>query len=83
MKNMQAAAIAEKYKVSIPQLGIRYCLQLELLPLPKTVNPKHMKINADVDFVIAEHDMDILKNMEQIKNYGEFSKFPVFGGRMV
>lgn len=82
MKNKDVAAIAEKYRVSIPQLGIRYCLQLGLLPLPKTGNPKHMKINAEVDFVISESDMEILKNMEQIKDYGEFSKFPVFGGQI-
>jgi hypothetical protein len=52
-----------------------------MLPLHKTSNPKHMKINADVDFVISESDMDMLKNMEQIKDYGEFSIFPVFGGK--
>jgi hypothetical protein len=51
-----------------------------MFPLPKTGNPKHMKINADVDFIISESDMDILKNMEQIKGYGEFSMFSVFGG---
>lgn len=82
MKNKHVAAIADKYKVSVPQLGIRYCLQLGMLPLPKTGNPKHMKINSEVDFIISESDMDILKNMEQIKDYGEFSKFPVFGGNL-
>jgi hypothetical protein len=38
-----------------------------------------MKTNADVDFVIAEEDMEFLKNMEQIEHYGEHSKFRVFG----
>jgi diketogulonate reductase-like aldo/keto reductase len=38
----------------VPQLSIRYDLQLGLLPLPKTTNPAHMKNNADVDFVISE-----------------------------
>jgi diketogulonate reductase-like aldo/keto reductase len=83
LKNKEIAAIAEKYKVSVPQLGIRYCLQLDLLPLPKTANPQHMKANADVDFVISESDLNFLKNMEQIKDYGEHSKFPVFGGKIV
>lgn len=79
LKNPEIAAIAEKYKVSIPQLGIRYILQLGLLPLPKTSHPKHMKTNADVDFVISERDMEFLKNVKQIEDYGEHSKFPVFG----
>ena len=82
MKNRQIADVAQKYEVSIPQLCIRYCLQLGLLPLPKTANPTHMENNADVDFVISDEDMEILKNAEKIKNYGEFSLFPVFGGKM-
>ncbi len=70
--------IADKYDVSVPQLCIRYALQLGLLPLPKTSNPDHMKSNADVDFEISDEDMETLKNREQIKDYGEASKFPVF-----
>ena len=82
MKNDEVKKIAEKYGVSVPQLGIRYCLQLDLLPLPKTANPTHMKNNADVDFVISDEDMNILKNIEKIKNYGEASMFPVYGGKL-
>jgi diketogulonate reductase-like aldo/keto reductase len=79
LKNQKIVSIAEKYKVSVAQLSIRYDLQLGLLPLPKTANPQHMKSNAAVDFVIAEEDMDFLKNMEQIEDYGAAAKFPVFG----
>lgn len=78
LKNQQVVKIAEKYDVSVPQLAIRYCLELGLLPLPKTANPKNMKSNADVDFEISLSDLDILKNIEPIKDYGESSKFPVF-----
>ncbi|MBS1644659.1 MAG: aldo/keto reductase [Bacteroidetes bacterium] len=79
MKNQKVMAMAEKYGVSVPQLSIRYCLELGLLPLPKTSNPKNMKNNADVDFKISAQDMDELKNIEPIKDYGESGKFPVFG----
>src|SRR5215213_3717161 len=78
-KNREVAAIAEKYKVSVSQLAIRYCLELGLLPLPKTANAVHMKTNAEVDFVVNEEDMEFLKNMQQIEDYGEHSKFPVYG----
>jgi diketogulonate reductase-like aldo/keto reductase len=78
-KNAEVAAIADKYKVSVSQLAIRYCLELGLLPLPKTANPQHMKTNAEVDFVISEEDMNLLKNVGQIEHYGEHSKFPVYG----
>jgi len=80
MKNQEVKIMAEKYGVTVPQLSIRYTLQLGMLPLPKTANPAHMKNNADVDFVISDEDMEFLKNMEQIENYGEASMFPVYGG---
>ena len=82
LKNEKVAKIAEEYGVTIPQLGIRYLLQLGLLPLPKTANPEHMRTNAEVDFVISEADMDALKNVEQIEDYGRASMFPVFGGSL-
>lgn len=82
MKNQEVIKMAGKYGVSVPQLSIRYCLELGLLPLPKTANPEHMKNNADVDFSISAEDMEILKNLKQIKNYGEASMFPVYGGRL-
>ena len=82
MKNEQVASIAQKYGVTIPQLSIRYILQLGLLPLPKTANPVHMKNNADVEFVISNEDMDFLLNIDQIENYGNASMFPVFGGEL-
>ena len=82
LKNEEIAAIAERYEVSIAQLCIRYCLQLGALPLPKTANTEHMRENSKVDFEISEADMNILKAIGRIKNYGESSLFPVFGGKM-
>lgn len=82
MRNEKIAQIAEKYGVSIPQLCIRYDLQLGMIVLPKTANPVHMKENADVEFVISEEDMEVLKVIEKIKDYGKHSFFPVFGGKM-
>lgn len=78
LDNEEISAIAEKYGVSVPQLCIRYCLQLGLLPLPKSGNIDHIRSNAEVDFDISEDDMDSLKSMEKIKDYGDASDFPVF-----
>jgi len=80
LKKEEIASVAEKYNVSVPQLSIRYDLQLGLLPVPKTENPAHMKENADVDFVISEEDMEYLRNVEPIEDYGSASRWPVFGG---
>jgi len=82
MKNQEVIRIAEKNGVSVPQLSIRYTLQLGLLPLPKTANPVRMKKNAEVDFEISAEDMELLINLEQIKDYGDASMFPVYGGKL-
>lgn len=81
LKNESIKAMAEKYGVAVPQLCIRFDLQLGMIVLPKTANPEHMKANAEVDFTISDEDMNTLMNMEKIKDYGEYSRFPVFGGR--
>lgn len=80
LKNLKVREIADKYDATVPQLSIRYTLQLGLLPLPKTANPEHMKSNADVNFEISDEDMETLKNVDRIADYGEHSAFPVYGG---
>jgi diketogulonate reductase-like aldo/keto reductase len=78
LRNPDVARMAERYQVSVPQLCIRYCLQLGMLPLPKTANPDHLRSNAAVDFTITDADMAALTGMEPIKDYGAASEFPVF-----
>lgn len=74
--------MAKKYNVSVAQLCIRYVLQLGMVALPKTANPDHMKSNAAVDFEIAASDMEALKHVERISDYGDSSFFPVYGGKL-
>ena len=66
---------------SVPQLCIRYDVQLGMIVLPKTANPDHMRTNGELDFVISDEDMEFLKNIEHIKDYGDHSFFPVSGGK--
>lgn len=81
LKNGQITGMAEKYGVSPAALCIRYVFQLGTVALPKTADPQHMKENAAVDFIIEDADMETLKNVATIENYGEFSYFPVFSGK--
>jgi diketogulonate reductase-like aldo/keto reductase len=80
LKNPDVQAMADKYGVSVPQLCIRYTLQLGTVSLPKTANPEHMRSNAVVDFVISEADMAALRGLKA-QDYGEHSKFPVYSGK--
>jgi diketogulonate reductase-like aldo/keto reductase len=80
LKNADVAAMAENYGVSVPQLCIRYTLQLGTVSLPKTASPEHMRSNAEVDFVISDADMDALRNLHA-RDYGDSSVFPVYSGK--
>lgn len=78
MKNTEIKKMAKKYQVSIPQLAIRYCLELGLLPLPKSANKDHIQTNSSLNFELAEADLDYLKNIKLIDNYRDSSDFPVY-----
>jgi diketogulonate reductase-like aldo/keto reductase len=82
VKNEKILAMAAKYGVTAPQLCVRYVLQLGIVALPKTANAAHMEENGNVDFTISDADMETLKHMEHIQDYGEHSFFPVFGGKL-
>lgn len=74
--------MAAKYGVSVPQLCIRYTLQLGAVSLSKTANPAHMAANAAVNFEISAEDMETLKHFKHIESYGESGGFPVYGGKL-
>lgn len=81
LDHAEIGEMAAKYDVSIPQFCIRYILQLDLLALPKTANPDHMRTNADVDFEISAEDMAALKAITAA-DYGDASVFPVYSGKV-
>ncbi len=60
------APIAEKYGVTIPQLCIRYCIEKNTLPLPKSVHKERIIANIDVDFKIEKEDIDYLDSIGRI-----------------
>lgn len=80
LKNETIVAMAQQYGVSVPQLCIKYVLNLGTVALPKTSNVEHMQNNASLDFEISEEDMEALKALN-FKDYGEYSFFPVFSGK--
>jgi diketogulonate reductase-like aldo/keto reductase len=74
LDNPTLVRTAESYGVSVPQLCIRYVLQLATQAPPKTANPEHMRANAQVDFEISDPDMHALLN-------GEHSYLPAYSGK--
>jgi len=78
LRNETIAKVALRYGVSAAQVCIRYCLQLGMLPLPKTESRDHLLSDTMVDFEISPEDMALLKGMDRIHDYGAYSHFPVF-----
>ena len=82
LKNPIIRKVSDKYGVSPAQLCLKYALQLDMVILPKTESVQHMRENAQLDFEISAEDMELLKNIEHIKDYGDSSFFPVYGGKL-
>lgn len=57
--------IAKKYDVSVAKLCLRWCLQNEVIPLPKSESRERMQQNLNLfDFEISKEDMEIINNIE-------------------
>lgn len=82
LKNKTIKEIADRLNVSIAQLSIRYTLELGLISLPKATSVEHLKDNLDVNFKISSGDMKKLIELDNIENYGDYSFFPVFSGKL-
>lgn len=63
--------IAVKYRKSVAQVCIRWALQHEVLPLPKSVTPTRIHENLDVfDFELSVADMRTIDRMEYFGGSG-------------
>lgn len=58
--------ISKKYGKTTAQVLVRYCLQKNWVPLPKSDNPERIAQNADVyGFDLAGEDMSKLDSLDQ------------------
>ena len=65
LQNEDLIQIASKYNKSVAQLCIKWCLQNNIIPLPKTTNINRMIENKDIfDFTISKEDMQYINNMK-------------------
>lgn len=57
-------SIAEKYKKSPAQICLRYCIQRQVIPLPKSVNPQRIRENIELEgFLLTEEEMEQLEKL--------------------
>ncbi|OJD32373.1 alcohol dehydrogenase [Diplodia corticola] len=71
VRNMKAddktlLSVAEKHNKTAAQVLIRYCLQKDWVPLPKSDTPSRIEANADVFcFELDAKDMETLDNLDE------------------
>ena len=71
LENEMLKEIALKYNKSVAQLCIRWALQNNVLPLPKSTTPIRIKENFEVfDFEILESDMTLINQMDNFGGSG-------------
>lgn len=64
LKDSLLAEIAAKYGKSVAQLCIRFALQQDIVPLPKSITPERIAANREVfDFMISDEDMARIQAM--------------------
>lgn len=65
LSNESLVEIAKRYNKSVAQICLKWCVQNEIIPLPKSSNIERMRQNLDIfDFTISKEDMDFINKME-------------------
>lgn len=64
LSNPIIGEVAQKYAVSPAQICIRYCIQKNTAPLPKSTHEARIIQNTQVDFEIKPEDMAILDEIK-------------------
>lgn len=64
LENKEIAKLAAKYNTSIPKICLRYCLEKNTLPIPKSVHENRIIDNIDLDFTIDKEDVMYLDSLD-------------------
>ena len=71
LDNSELKKIAEKYNKSIAQICIKWCLQNNVLPLPKSTHYNRIQENIDINnFNICDEDMKTINAMPYFASSG-------------
>ena len=63
LQNSTISEIAGRYAKTPAQLALQYCLQHNVLPIPKSITPSRIIENIQLDFIIQPEDMKLLDSL--------------------
>ncbi|XP_056637341.1 uncharacterized protein LOC130445626 [Diorhabda sublineata] len=79
LDNPIVKSVADKYKKSPGQVLLRFLIEKDIIPIPKSVSPKRIRENIDVfDFTLDKEDIHKLENVDrgEESRICDFSFFP-------
>nr|NP_001299305.1 uncharacterized protein LOC106124434 precursor [Papilio xuthus]BAM18493.1 aldo-keto reductase [Papilio xuthus] len=57
--------IAKKYNKTVPQIVLRYLVELNIIPIPKTITKSRVEQNIDIfDFKLTQEERDLFKSYD-------------------
>ena len=66
LDNTKLKEMADKYNTTIPKICLRFCLQNNTLPLPKSVHKERIYDNLEFNFIISDEDMAYLNSLDKL-----------------
>lgn len=66
LDNTKLKEMADKYNTTIPKICLRFCLQNNTLPLPKSVHKERIYDNLEFNFIISDEDMAYLNGLDKL-----------------
>lgn len=74
-ENDELAEIGNKYQKTAAQIVLRWYMQRNIVAIPMTMNPEHMKQNIDIfDFVLTDDEMKKIADLDRGNGMGGFGK---------
>ena len=73
LKDKTIAEIAKKYKKTPAQIMLRFMIEKNIIVIPKSTNPEHIKENLEIfDFQLKENDVKTIEKLDQRKQYSDW-----------
>lgn len=68
LNSKEITEMAEKYNVTPAQICLRYCLEKDTLPLPKSTHEGRIIENMQLDFTLSSEDVALLDIVKDVRN---------------
>lgn len=74
------AKLAQKYKKSPAQIALRFLVQRNIIPIPKSVTPNRISENIDIfDFKFDDDEMKVLLELD-VGEPARVATFDIYSG---